>query len=64
MSAVIKFPLNRIDNGAKGNNKVSAEVVIFPGVRIDRSAFSLADRIAPSPLRTAAPAQAKEIESV
>jgi len=27
-----------------------AQVIIFPGVRIDREKFSLADRLKPSPL--------------
>lgn len=45
MSAVVEFPLNRRPPAARAETSVSAEVIIFPGVRIERLAFDLAGRL-------------------
>lgn len=45
MSAVIEFPAGRTRPVALRENSGSAEVIIFPGVRIDRTGFDLAERL-------------------
>jgi len=45
MSAVIDFPLGRIRPVAKEGHAGSAEVIIFPGVRIERLAFDPAESL-------------------
>ncbi len=62
MNTVIEFPRNRLGGGPRNESTAPAEVVIFPGVRIERTAFSLAERIAVAPKRTSASARAKELE--
>ncbi len=64
MNTVIEFPRNRIGGGPRNESAAPAEVVIFPGVRIERTAFSLADRIGASPKRTSTSARVKEFEGV
>jgi hypothetical protein len=53
MSAVIEFPASRIAKVAKDEDGAPAQVIIFPGVRIERPEISLADRITPSKPRSA-----------
>lgn len=45
MSAVIEFPASRIRPAAQRDAFGNAEVIIFPGVRIERLAFDLAERL-------------------
>jgi hypothetical protein len=45
MSAVIEFPAGRIRQTAQQDITGSAEVIIFPGVRVERLAFDLAERL-------------------
>jgi hypothetical protein len=59
MSVVVEFPLNRVAPTRAGRGG-SAEVVIFPGVRIERREFSLSDRIASPRKRRSGRAQAME----
>lgn len=60
MSAVIEFPLDRRRRTAATAAVIAGEVLIFPGVRMERMEFSLADRL---PLRASRPtAQAKPLE--
>ena len=42
MSVVLQFPINRVASRDPGDLVLSAEVVIFPGVRIERRNFDLA----------------------
>lgn len=48
MSKVLQFPLARTRAGTAKTN-TAGEVVIFPGVRIERREFNLTDRHALSP---------------
>jgi hypothetical protein len=47
MATIVEFPqqLREAPRAATGDN---AEIVIFPGVRIERRAFSLAGRLPPA----------------
>ncbi len=45
MSAVIVFPAGRTRPVAQQEFSGSAEVIIFPGVRVERLAFDLAERL-------------------
>ncbi len=42
MNVVLQFPLNRVVPQGPGDVVLSAEVVIFPGVRMERRKFKLA----------------------
>ncbi len=53
MSAVIEFPANRIGKAAKDETGASADVIIFPGVRIERPDLRLKERQTPSKPRSA-----------
>ncbi len=44
MSAVIEFPANRISKAAKDETGQSADVIIFPGVQIERPSSQGAQR--------------------
>ena len=58
MNAVIKFPPNRAGKAARAEAAGPAEVIIFPGVRFERSETALP----PHPW-AALPALVKEIEN-
>lgn len=45
MSAVIEFPLGRCRPAVQSDASGNAEVIIFPGVRIERVGFDLAERL-------------------
>ena len=45
MSAVIEFPLDRIRRAGEIGAAGPAEVVIFPGVRVERLKYDLAERL-------------------
>jgi hypothetical protein len=45
MSAVIEFPADRIPRTPRQDITGSAEVIIFPGVRVERLPFDLAERL-------------------
>ena len=63
MKDVIEFPMNRTTKPKIAEGRAPAEVVIFPGVRIERPGFNLADRITPSNSRAALQTQIKEVEN-
>ena len=42
MNVVLQFPVNRVVPRDPDDNVLSAEVVIFPGVRMERRNFKLA----------------------
>ena len=45
MSAVIEFPAGRTRPVVQTGNADSAQVIIFPGVRIERLKYDLAERL-------------------
>ncbi len=49
MGVVLEFRPKEISGGKADGSNASAEVFIFPGVRIERKSFSLADRLYTSP---------------
>ena len=49
MGVVLEFRPKKTSDGKVDGSNVSAEVFIFPGVRIERRSFSLADRLYASP---------------
>ncbi len=49
MGVVLEFRPKEVSGGQVDGLNVSAEVFIFPGVRIERKCFSLADRLYSSP---------------
>ncbi|MBM3519383.1 MAG: hypothetical protein FJX63_01205 [Alphaproteobacteria bacterium] len=55
MSAVIAFPIERTARTARGERNGPGEIVIFPGVRIERTDFSLSDRLPPARRRRNSP---------
>jgi len=62
MATILEFPYPRQRN-ARGNAiGAPAEVVIFPGVRIERSDFNLADRLMPVRRRRKAEARSQKSE--
>jgi hypothetical protein len=48
MATILEFPYPRPRPGHIDAMRTPAEIVIFPGVRIERSEFNLSDRINPS----------------
>ena len=48
MNVVLQFPLNRVVPRGPDDVVLSAEVVIFPGVRMERRKFKLAKTATPS----------------
>lgn len=47
MNVVLQFPLNRVVPRSPDDIVLSAEVVIFPGVRVERGNFKLAKAATP-----------------
>ena len=47
MNVVLQFPVNRVVPRGPDDVVLSAEVVIFPGVRMERRKFKLAKTAAP-----------------
>lgn len=64
MSAVIEFPAGRAKKSSGTDTSFQAEIIIFPGVRIERMEFSLADRIPPRKGRTSAQARQLDYEPI
>ena len=46
MAEIVELQAYQQNNGRRRQRAVPAEIVIFPGVRIERQTFSLADRLA------------------
>ncbi len=59
MSLIISFPLHRVVPAAASKGR-EAEVVIFPGVRIERQELTPAGKALPAKLRHGATAPAPE----
>ena len=51
MADVIEFPAVKKRSAEQSGKADSADVIIFPGVRIERDQFSLADRVKPRAVR-------------
>jgi hypothetical protein len=61
MGTILTFPRDRLPQSAKQNLSGPAEIVIFPGIRIERYDFSLADRL-PPPRRRGRPSRMQALE--
>jgi hypothetical protein len=57
MSAVIEFPVSRTHSRVEATTGTTAEVIIFPGVRVERLAFDLVERL--PAVRSGSAAQAR-----
>jgi hypothetical protein len=55
MATILQFPQLRSSIGHENAMPTPAEILIFPGVRIERNAFNLADRIVPARRRRRSP---------
>lgn len=45
MAEVLKFPVAKVRSAKRKKTGKTAEVLIFPGIRIERGDFSLSDRL-------------------
>ena len=61
MGTILTFPRDRVPQRAAKAHEGPAEIVIFPGVRIERYDFSLADRL-PPPRRRGRPSRMQALE--
>ena len=61
MGTILTFPRDRLPQSAKPVHSGPAEIVIFPGIRIERYDFSLADRL-PPPRRRGRPSRMQALE--
>ncbi|NNE21951.1 MAG: hypothetical protein HKN11_05020 [Rhizobiales bacterium] len=48
MAEVLEFPVAKVRPAKRKKKGKSAEVLIFPGIRIERGEFSLSDRLPPA----------------
>ena len=62
MGTILTFPRDRLQQGKGTAHEGPAEIVIFPGVRIERYDFSLADRLPPPRRRRPSRMQALDFE--
>ena len=60
MNVVLQFPVNRVVPRSHDDAILFAEVVIFPGVRVERRNFELAKTAAPGRKRRASQAAIDE----
>ena len=61
MGTILTFPRERLRPKAASSHEGPAEILIFPGVRIERYDFSLADRL-PPPRRRGRPTRMQALE--
>ena len=61
MNSIVKFPIERTNLKETPAQINRADIVIFPGVRIERREFSLADRHAKPSRNLTGNARAKDI---
>jgi hypothetical protein len=61
MGTILTFPRERLPQSATPTLSEPAEIVIFPGIRIERYDFSLADRL-PPPRRRGGPSRIQALE--
>ena len=57
MTEVLEFPLDRTRPAKRRKSNEQAEVLIFPGIRIERGEFSLSDRL---PTETRKPSKSSQ----
>jgi hypothetical protein len=62
MGTILTFPRDLLRQPAKQAHQGPAEIVIFPGIRIERYDFSLADRL-PPPRRSGRPSRMQALEA-
>lgn len=62
MSVIIEFPANAAVRPASGPAAGRGEVIIFPGVRVERREYNLADRMANVRRRPSSPNQAEDFK--
>lgn len=62
MGTILTFPRDRTSQKTGRAHEGPAEIVIFPGVRIERYDFSLADRL-PPPRRRGRPSRMQALEA-
>jgi hypothetical protein len=48
MGTIVTFPRERLLGGGRMAGPDTGEVIIFPGVQIERQDFTLADRVQPA----------------
>jgi hypothetical protein len=61
MGTILTFPRDRLPRPATRTLSGPAEIVIFPGIRVERYDFSLADRL-PPPRRRGRPSRMQALE--
>ncbi|QIG49624.1 hypothetical protein G5V57_19045 [Nordella sp. HKS 07] len=61
MGTILTFPRDRVPQPARAAHEGPAEILIFPGVRIERYDFSLADRL-PPPRRRGRPSRMQALD--
>jgi len=61
MGKIVKFPIERTNLKQTSSAVGSADIIIFPGVRIERREFNLADRHPGSSLAGNRQAVAKDV---
>jgi hypothetical protein len=61
MSVILEFPTRIPARAPAETQGRTAEVVIFPGVRIERREFNLADRVAKVRRKPSSAAQAEDL---
>ena len=61
MGTILTFPRDLLRQSTKEAHEGPAEIVIFPGIRIERYDFSLADRL-PPPRRRGRPSRMQALE--
>jgi hypothetical protein len=64
MSVIIDFPARDLDKTARRGDAGPCEVVIFPGVRIERREFNIADRMANVRRRPAVSNHAEDLDLI
>jgi hypothetical protein len=60
MSVVLPFPRNPVSKRAQGEILDSAEILIFPGVHVERRSFELATALTPARKRRVSQAALEE----
>jgi hypothetical protein len=64
MTTLVPFPIDKARRSASGEKGPDAMIIIFPGVRIERMDFSLADRLPPRGTRRTSQAQKFDYDSL
>ena len=62
MAEIIEFPHGREISRRRGKKSAPAQVIIFPGVRIERREFSLGDRLPRAQRKLGRQAAAAELD--